>query len=103
MQVVDETDAQGPGHEFQVAPNVGAGGSHPQATLNQEWTEELLGRSVGWSSSWCTEKGCSDVKTDVAVRRLERLERRTPSWKTRSARLVSRRPLRTRALGCAET
>ena len=38
----DETDAQGPGSELvQVAPNMGAGGSHPQATMDQEWDKEL--------------------------------------------------------------
>ena len=38
----DETDAQGPGSELvQVAPNMGAGGSHPQATMDQKWAKEL--------------------------------------------------------------
>ena len=32
-----ETDARDPGHELdQVAPNMGPGGSHPQATSHQE-------------------------------------------------------------------
>ena len=52
----DETDAQVPGTELvQVAPNMGAGGSHPQATMDQEW-DKSCARSVGWSSFWCTGK-----------------------------------------------
>ena len=39
---VGETDARDPGHELvQVAPNMGAGGSHPQATSDQECAQEL--------------------------------------------------------------
>ena len=49
VQVVDETGVQGPEcggqgplHELvQVAPNMVAGGTHPQATLKQESVEEL--------------------------------------------------------------
>ena len=38
----DETDTQVPGGELvQVAPNMGAGGSLPQATMDQEWDKEL--------------------------------------------------------------
>ena len=37
-----ETDTQGPGHDLvQVAPYMEAGGSHPQATSDQEWAQEL--------------------------------------------------------------
>ena len=37
-----ETDARDPGHELvQVAPNMGAGGSHTQATSDQECAKEL--------------------------------------------------------------
>ena len=54
--MVDESEAQGPEDELvPVAPNMGAGGSHPQATLNQEWAE----RYAEWSSSWCVGKGNS--------------------------------------------
>ena len=39
---VDETGVQGPEDKLvHVAPNMGAGGSHPQATWNQEWAEDL--------------------------------------------------------------
>ena len=38
----DETNAYVPGSELvQVAPNMGDGGSHPQATMDQEWDKEL--------------------------------------------------------------
>ena len=38
----DETDGQVPGRELvQVAPNMGAGGSHPQATMDRGWDKEL--------------------------------------------------------------
>ena len=41
-RVADESEVQGPEDELvPVAPNMGAGGSHSQATLNQEWAEEL--------------------------------------------------------------
>ena len=41
-RVVGESEAQGPEDELvPVAPNMGAGGSHSQATLNQEWAEDL--------------------------------------------------------------
>ena len=74
-QVVDETDIQSPEHEMvQVAPNMGAGGSHPQATWNQEWAEELreIRRIVEFLVRRVREL---DAKTDVAIRRLERLEK----------------------------
>ena len=66
----DESDMQGPGHEsLQVAPNLGAGGSHPQATMDQEWAKEL--RDI--------HRGGRVSGPDVAARRLERLERES-SW-----------------------
>ena len=71
----DETHAQGPGSELvQVAPNMGAGGSHPQATMDQEWAEEL--REIRRMIEFLVHRERKlDVKTDVATRRLERLER----------------------------
>ena len=71
----DETDAQVPGSELvQVAPNMEAGGSHPQATMDQEWDKEL--REIRRMVQFLVHKERKlDVRTDVAVRRLERLER----------------------------
>ena len=77
---VDETDKL-TDEPVQVSPNMGAGGSHSQATSNQEeeernqeWTRELceIRRVVGFVVRWERKL---DVKADVAVRRLERLER----------------------------
>ena len=71
----DETDAQVPGSELvQVAPNMGAGGSHPQATMDQERDKEL--REIRRMVEFLVHRERKlDVKTDVAARRLERLER----------------------------
>ena len=71
----DETDTQVPGSELvPVAPNMGAGGSHPQATMDQERDKELceIRRMVEFLVH---RERKLDVKTDVAARRLERLER----------------------------
>ena len=80
---VDETDRQGPGHEsVQVAPNMGASGSHPHGPMS-------CAIFVGWSSFWCTGKGNS------ASRRTWRLEgsrgwkESAPSYRTRSAKPAS--------------
>ena len=74
-RVVDESEAQGPEDELvPVAPNMGAGGSHPQATLNQEWAEDL--REIRRMVEFLVRRERKlDVKADVAIRRLERLER----------------------------
>ena len=71
----DETDTQGPGNELvQVAPNMGAGGSHPQATMDQEWAKEL--REIRRMVEFLVHRERKlEVKTDVAARRLEKLER----------------------------
>ena len=78
-QDVDETDKL-TDEPVQVAPNMGAGGSRSQATSNQEeeernqeWTRELreIRRVVGFLVRWERKL---DVKADVSVRRLERLE-----------------------------
>ena len=73
--MVDETDVQGPAYELvQVAPNMRASGSHPQATLNQEWAEEL--REIRRRVEFLVRRERKlDVKADVAIRRLERLEK----------------------------
>ena len=71
----DETNAQVPGSELvQVAPNMGAGGSHPQATMDQEWGKELRETRRMIEFLVNLERKL-DVKTDVTARRLERLER----------------------------
>ena len=74
-RVEDESEAQGPEDELvPVAPNMGAGGSHPQATLNQEWAEDL--REIRRMVEFLVRRERKlDVKADVAIRRLERLER----------------------------
>ena len=74
-RVVDESEAQGPEDELvPVAPNMGAGGSHPQATLNQEWAEDL--REIRRMVEFLVRRERKlDVKADVAIQRLERLER----------------------------
>ena len=71
----DETDAQVQGSELvQVAPNMGAGGSHPQATMDQERDKEL--REIRRMVEFLVHRERKlDVRTDVAARRLERLER----------------------------
>ena len=54
-RVVDESEVQGPEDGLvPVAPNMGAGGSHPQATLNQEWAETRR------------EGGCGDPEARAA-------------------------------------
>ena len=71
----DETDTQVPGSKLvQVAPNMGAGGSHPQATMDQERDKEL--REIRRMIEFLVNRERKlDAKTDVAARRLERLER----------------------------
>ena len=71
----DETNAQVPESELvQVAPNMGAGGSHPQATMDQRWDKEL--REIRRMIEFLVNRERKlDIKTDVAARRLERLER----------------------------
>ena len=72
---VDETGVQGPEDKLvHVAPNMGAGGSHPQATWNQEWAEDL--REIRRMVEFLVQRERKlDVKADVAIRRLERLEK----------------------------
>ena len=74
-RVVDESEVQGPEDGLvPVAPNMGAGGSHPQATLNQEWAEDM--REIRRMVEFLVRRERKlDVKADVAIRRLERLER----------------------------
>ena len=71
----DETDTQVPGSKLvQVAPNMGAGGSHLQATKDQERDKEL--REIRRMIEFLVNRERKfDAKTDVAARRLERLER----------------------------
>ena len=87
-QEVDETDELTdevcvllPGKELvQVAPNMRAGGSHPKATSNQEWTGELckIRRMVEFL---VRQERALDVKTDVAVRWLVRMrDERRLEW-----------------------
>ena len=61
-----------------MAPNVEAGGSHVQATAEEErivdWTQDL--RQICRVVEFLVRRERKlDVKTDVAVRRLERLEK----------------------------
>ena len=74
-RVVDESEVQGPEDGLvPVAPNMGAGGSHPQATLNQEWAEDM--REIRRMVEFLVRRERKlDAKADVAIRRLERLER----------------------------
>ena len=63
---------------LQVAPNMEAGGSHLQATAEEErivdWTQDL--REIRRMVEFLVRRERKlDVKADVAVRRLERLER----------------------------
>ena len=82
----DETDAQVPGSELvQMAPNLGAGGSHPQAMMDQERDKEL--REIRRMVEFLVHRERKlDVRTDVA---------RAPSSKTRSAKPASKEPSRT--------
>ena len=68
-------EMRGPESELvPVAPNMGAGGSHPQATWNQEWAEDL--REIRRMVEFLVQRERKlDVKADVAIRRLERLEK----------------------------
>ena len=76
----DETNAQVSGSELvQVAPNMGAGGSHPQATMDQGWDKEL--REIRRMIEFLVNRERKlDIKTDVAARRLERLERESSQF-----------------------
>ena len=76
----DETNAQVPESELvQVAPNMGAGGSHPQATMDQRWDKEL--REIRRMIEFLVNRERKlDIKTDVAARRLERLERESSQF-----------------------
>ena len=71
----DETDAQVPGSELvQMAPNMEAGGSHPQAMMDQERDKEL--REIRRMVEFLVHRERKlDVRTDGVARRLERLER----------------------------
>ena len=72
---VDKTSVQGPEDKLvPVAPNMEAGGSYPQATWNQEWAEDL--REIRRMVEFLVQRERKlDVKADVAIRRLERLEK----------------------------
>ena len=60
--------------EATSAPNMGAGGSHTQAMMDQEWAKEL--REIRRMVQFLVHRERKlDVKTDVATRRLEKLER----------------------------
>ena len=63
---VDEADTQNPGHEsVQMAPIMGAGGSHTQAAMDQEWAKEL--RDIRRMVEFLVHgERKNDVKTDVA-------------------------------------
>ena len=53
---------------------MGAGGSHPQATMDQGWDKEL--RETRRMIEFLVKRERKlDVRTDVAARRLERLEK----------------------------
>ena len=57
-----------------MAPNMGAGGSHPQAMMEQERDKEL--REIRRVVEFLVHRDRKlDVRTDMAARRLERLER----------------------------
>ena len=77
----DETDAQVPGSDLvQVAPNMGACGSHPQDTMDQEWDKEL--REIRRMVEFLVHRERKlDVETDMAARSLERLERESSQLK----------------------
>ena len=76
----DETNAQVSGSELvQVAPNMGAGGSHSQSTMDQGWDKEL--RKIRRMIEFLVNRERKlDIKTDVAARRLERLERESSQF-----------------------
>ena len=61
-----------------MAPNMGAGGSHSQAMMNRERDKEL--REIRRMVEFLVHRERKvDVRTDVAARRLERLEREFPA------------------------
>ena len=61
-----------PGHELvQVAPNMGAGGSHHQSTPDQDWTQKL--HEIRRMAEFLLHrKRKLDVNTDVAVKRFQK-------------------------------
>ena len=87
---------KGPEHELvQVAQNMKASGSHPQATLNQEWAEEL--REIRHVVEFLVRRERKlDVKADVAIRRLERLEKVNFQLEDEALEAASRQPSQTR-------
>ena len=95
VQVADDAEVQGPKDELvPVAPNMGAGGSHPQATMmpNQEWTEEL--REIRQIVEFLVRRERKlDVKADVAI---WRLKRKTSSGRAKRSKPAFRKPSQTR-------
>ena len=91
----DETDTQVPGGELvQVAPNMGAGGSHPQATMDQEWDKELreIRRMIEFLG---TGNENSTSRRTWQPEGWRGWKERAPSSKTRSAKPASEEPSRT--------
>ena len=90
----DETDTQGPGSELvKVAPNMGAGGSHPQATMDQEWAKEL--REIRRMVEFLVQRERKlDVKTDLRPEGWRGWKERALRWKRRSAKPASKKPSR---------
>ena len=81
-----------------VAPNMEAGGSHLQATAEEErivdWTQDL--REIRRMVEFLVRRERKlDVKADVAVRRLARLEKEHSSKKMKSAKQASQSPSQT--------
>ena len=98
---VDETRERHAGDKgeglglLQVAPNMEAGGSHLQATADEEqivdWTQDL--REIRQMVEFLVRRERKlDVKADVAVRRLARLEKEHSSWKTKNTKPASQTP-----------
>ena len=87
----DETDARGPGSDLvQVAPNMEAGGSHPQAMMEQEWAKEL--REIRWMVEFVVHRERKlDVKTDQPEG-WRGWKERDPNSKTRSVKTASKKP-----------
>ena len=87
----DETNALVSGSELvQVVPNMGAGGSHSQATMDQGWDKEL--RKIRRMIEFLVNRERKlDIKTDVAARRLERLERESSQFEDEERETQPRR------------
>ena len=93
----DETNPQVPGSELvQVAPNMGAGGSHPQATMDQGWDKELreIRRMIQFKTMQKILRIHMKIKRHKQVSRLLQPDQRQKQNLNRENLLVQQQPYR---------